>query len=58
MIVKCSECLEEFKNNKFFYEYVSKYYENGSIYNYKFDILEELSYVIGIKEILDKNENY
>lgn len=37
---------------------MSKYYGNGSIYNYKFDILEELSYVIGIKEILDKNENY
>lgn len=57
-IAKFSECPEEFKNNKLLFDHVSKHHENGSIHNHKPDTSEELSHVIGTKEILDKNENH
>uniref|UniRef100_K1PU10 Zinc finger protein 60 n=1 Tax=Magallana gigas TaxID=29159 RepID=K1PU10_MAGGI len=37
---------------------MSKHHGNGSIHNLKPDTSEELSHVIGTKEILDKNENH
>lgn len=57
-IAKCNECPEVFANNETLYEHMSKHHGNGSIHNLKPDTSEELSHVIGTKEILDKNENH
>lgn len=57
-IAKCNEYPEVFANNETLYEHMSKHHGNGSIHNHKPDTSEELSHVIGTKEILDKNENH
>lgn len=57
-IAKCNEYPEVFANNETLYEHTSKHHGNGSIHNHKPDTSEELSHVIGTKEILDKNENH